>query len=120
MACPTSAETTPRLSSQSKKVSPASPDQSVPSQSKAATRGWRLKTDFRNCSPAEWIVPVLVIFMHFEHNVSRGKCAIAEEVENDGMSGSHQGIASGMPSVTAEKKALAVAGRLHYFASNAE
>jgi hypothetical protein len=29
--------------------------------------------------------------MHFEHTVSRGKCAIAGEVEDDGMIGSHQG-----------------------------
>src|SRR5215471_4302212 len=81
MARATSADTTPRLISQSKKVSPASPDQRVPSQSKAATRGLRFKTDSRNCSPVGWMVPVLVIFMHFEHNVSRGKCAISLVLE---------------------------------------
>src|SRR6185437_16470612 len=40
-----SSETTPRLSSQSKKPSPASPDHSVPSQSKTANCGFRLITE---------------------------------------------------------------------------
>src|SRR5580658_339828 len=43
----TSVETTPRLISQSKNLSPASPDQRVPSQSKAATSGCRRRTESR-------------------------------------------------------------------------
>src|SRR5215831_13625653 len=42
-----SSETSPCFISQEKKPSPASPDHRVPSQSKAATRGWRRRTESR-------------------------------------------------------------------------
>src|SRR5580698_3286822 len=52
MEAATSVETMPVLISQSKNVSPASPDQSVPSQSKAATSGLRRRTESRKSKDA--------------------------------------------------------------------
>src|SRR5579862_2350032 len=48
MRLATSSLTRRRCSSQRKKLSPASPDQSVPSQSKTAILGVRCKTESRN------------------------------------------------------------------------
>src|SRR5207244_184020 len=77
MARATSGDTTPRLISQSKKVSPSSPDHNVPSQSNAATWGASRKTESRNCVLVE--VSLLTISMHFDDTVHERKCAIAGE-----------------------------------------
>src|SRR5579872_3862053 len=75
---PTSADTTLCFISQAKNVSPASPDQSVPSQSKAATCSSSRKTDSINFCAVRGIVCVLTLFMYFDDNVGGGKCAIVE------------------------------------------
>src|SRR5215831_6086641 len=72
MARPTSEDTTPRLISQSKKVSPASPDHRVPSQSNADTRGARRRTLSTNCVLAWKVVSGLAVSMHFDDTVRCG------------------------------------------------
>src|SRR5579862_9856881 len=75
----TSAETTPRSISQRKKVSPASPDHSVPSQSNAATRGRSRRTDSRKACPAGWMVCASIVFIHFDDNVRTAKSAMYQQ-----------------------------------------
>src|SRR5579864_7975277 len=78
MARPIDSLTMPLSISQSKKVSPASPDQSVPSQSKAATFGFRRNTDSMNCCAAGWSVGSPEVRMPFDNNVGGAAGAIAK------------------------------------------
>src|SRR5215469_18015467 len=84
IARPTSGVTIPRLISQSKNVSPASPDQRVPSQSKAATSALSCNTESTNCCAAAVTMIWLEFVMLFDDNVS------VQTVQRSGSSSGHQ------------------------------
>jgi len=72
------------LISQSKNLSPASPDHSVPSQSKAATRGFNRTTASTNSSCVGVNVCVRDVSMPLDNNVEIEEWATCREGKTSG------------------------------------